>query len=125
MPKVNIKITRPIFIGGVTKKEGETVEVEKNFAIELVSVNAAEYVKEAETKSDDELNILKTKAGTLGVKYTKKTTLGELTALVQAKEESVALDALKVKADELKVAYDEDVTVEALTKLIEDAENEE
>lgn len=122
---MKIKITRSIFIDGVTKNVGDIVEVEKNFAIELVSVNAAEYVKEAETKSDDELNILKTKAGTLGVKYTKKTTLEELTALVQAKEESIALDALKVKADELKVAYDENVTVEMLTKLIEDAENKE
>lgn len=125
MSKVKIKITRPIFIDGVTKKEGEIVEVEKNFAIELVSVNAAEYIKEEESKGDELLTILKTKASTLGIKYTKKTTLEELTELVQKKEESIALDVLKAKADELEVAYDEDATVEALTKLIKDTQSKE
>ena len=88
---MKVKITRSVFIDGVTKNVGEIVEVEKNFAIELVSVNAAEYIKEEEqkvensSKEDDALSALKSKAKSIGVKYSKYVTSEELTTLVQAK----------------------------------------
>lgn len=127
---MKVKITRSVFIDGATKKVGEVVEVEKNFAIELVAINAAEYIKQEEQKvvtstnqDDDLFATLKAKAKSIGVKYTKNITFEELSTLVQTKEESIALDALKAKAGELKLDYDENVTFEVLTKLIEEAEN--
>lgn len=78
---VKVQITRPIFIDGETKQIGDTVEVEKNFALELISVNAAERIEEKE--NGDELTELKAKADELGIKYTKKSTVEELTKLIE------------------------------------------
>ncbi|WP_442765108.1 hypothetical protein [Sulfurospirillum cavolei] len=78
---VKVQITRPIFIDGETKQIGDTVEVENNFALELISVNAAERIEEKE--NGDELTELKAKADELGIKYTKKSTVEELTKLIE------------------------------------------
>lgn len=84
MQKIKVRITRPVFIDRVTKNEGEIVEVEKNLGNELIATNAAELIEEAEI--GDELAELKAKADELGIKYTKKTTVEDLTRLIEEAE---------------------------------------
>ena len=84
MPKIKVKIIRSVFIDGVSKEVDETVEIEKNFANELIATNAAELIEEAE--NGDELTELKAKADELGIKYTKKSTVEVLTKLIEEAE---------------------------------------
>jgi|GEM_PF-4668508 len=81
---MKVKITRSVFIDGVTKKVGDVVDVEKHFGNELIATNAAELIEEAE--NGDELTELKAKADELGIKYTKKSTVEDLTKLIEEAE---------------------------------------
>ena len=64
---------------------GQEVEFEDKEAQRLVDAHFAKFVGDSFTKTD-ELAELKAKADELGIKYTKKTTLEELTKLIEEAE---------------------------------------
>ena len=62
----------------------DVVDVEKHFGNELIATNAAELIEEAE--NGDEFTELKAKADELGIKYTKESTVEDLTKLIEEAE---------------------------------------